>query len=142
MATQSNFESDLPVKTTEIAIKLFDTVCTDGNYGVYSSQIACLYLYLSEHQWRIGAHDEAFESLDKALECAKASEALNGKKDISYTAPLIKNVKINPGNLPIEKIASDLPRLWPFWCIPDYSSIKKEMQADPRWNKWVEKTGI
>ena len=101
-------------------------------------------LYNSQYKlncwWRAGAHDKALESLDKALEHAEAFEALNGQRDILYTAPLIKYVKVNPENQQVEKMAYDLPRVWPWWCVPDYGSIKSEMQADSRWNEWVEKT--
>ena len=28
---------------------------------------------------------------------------------------------------------------WPWWCVSEYSVVKSEIQADPRWNKWVAK---
>jgi len=40
-----------------------------------------------------------------------------------------------PGSL-----AKNLPDDWPMWCNPDYSTVKAEMTADPRWHEWVRRT--
>lgn len=27
---------------------------------------------------------------------------------------------------------------WPWWNVPEVEQVKAEIQADPRWNAWVE----
>ena len=66
----------MPIEKIKGVISLFDLLCDDGNYGEYNSDLIQLYLYLSRLQWEQGYHDEAFQSLDKALEHAHALEKL------------------------------------------------------------------
>lgn len=82
-----------------------------------------LYLYLSRLQWERGYHDDAFASLDLALEHAKELEADSAR---AAEAPV--------------KIAELLPGDWPWWCNPGYSQVEKEIKADPTWAEWVERT--
>lgn len=32
-----------------------------------------------------------------------------------------------------------LPEDWPWWNVPEAKQVKDEMQADPRWEAWVDK---
>lgn len=128
------------VQIVRHAIALFDLVCTDGNYGLNNAEIAHLYLYLSEHQWRAGDRDGAFASLDKAVDHMKAHASYNGNTEITYSSPLLRTVKINPKGYDCLRGPSVLPEDWPWWCVPDFGDVKKEMQADPRWAKWVART--
>lgn len=143
MADKSNFESraalENTVETIKNAIRIYDFVCTDGNYGLYNASIATRYLYLSEQQWRCGLHDEAFESLERALEHGRAYEAMDGRSGLKYTAPLIKHVEINPENDKLDDLVCCLPRYWP-WCqIPNCTDMEEAFKADPRWDAWVRK---
>ncbi len=138
MVNLDNFKSDMPIKKIEGAINLFSLICDDGNYGEYNGKLIQLYLYLSRVQWERGYHDEAFSSLDKALNHAKMLESLLDGKEHYFTAPLISLVKCKSGEF--TNIAASLPDDWPFWCCPDYSKVDKEIKSDPRWDKWVEKT--
>ena len=132
-----HFESDMPIEKIKGAISLFDLLCDDGNYGEYNGNLIQLYLYLSRLQWERGYHDEAFESLDKALERAHALEDLLDGEEHYFTAPLVKFVKCASGET--ERIAEGLPQDWPMWMNPDYSQVEKEIKADPRWDIWVNK---
>lgn len=69
------------------AIGIFALVCTDGNYGIYHADLACLNMYLSEHLWLAGDREGAFAALDTALAHAKINEKLKEQEEISYTAP-------------------------------------------------------
>ena len=114
-------------------------ICDDGNLGEYHGDLIKLYLYLSRVQWERGYHDDAFVSLDEALNHARALETLLDGKEHFFTAPLVAFVKCKAGTCSCGEIAGTLPEDWPFWCNPDYSQIEKEIKADPRWEKWVKR---
>ena len=138
MTYKQHYESDMPIQKIQGAIAVFDLLCEDGNYGDCNGDLIQLYLYLSRVQWERGYHEEAFSSLDKALEHARALEALLDGAEHSYTAPLVKFVKTRSGS-PAD-IAKTLPEDWPFWFMPAYSQVAKEIKADPRWQAWVSAT--
>lgn len=120
------------------AIGLFACAFPDGDYGLHHAKVSCMYLYLSEFQWRAGDRDAAFASLDKALDHARAFEQCSGDAETFHTSPLFRTVKVNPEGYLLTAV-STLPEDWPWWCVPDYHPVKAEMQADPRWDEWVRK---
>jgi len=132
----------MPINKIKGLISLFDLICDDGNFGKYNDMLIKLYLYLSRIQWERGYHDEAFESLDKALYHANELERLIGKSVHKYTAPLISFVVDSPAQTPglFAGVARKLPDDWPFWCNPDFLEVEKEIKTDPRWDEWVKKT--
>ncbi len=127
----------MPIEKIKGAIAIFDLICDDGNMGVHHDFVYKLFLYLSRLQWERGYHDDAFTSLDKALEHAKAFESLFDLKEHRLTAPLVSYVKCDLGER--RDVVKSLPDEWPFWCNPDYSKVKEEIMVDPRWNEWVER---
>ena len=137
IANIKHFESDMPIEKVKGAISLFDLICDDGNMGIYHDFVSKLYLYLSRLQWERGYHDDAFVSLDRALDHAKAYETLVDGKEHSLTAPLVSFVKFK-AEYPKE-LVKHLPEDWPFWCNPDYKQVEAEIKSDPRWNEWVKK---
>ena len=137
MANRNNYDTDMPIEKINGLISLFYLLCSDGCFGEYNGQLIQLYLYLSRIQWERGYRDEAFTSLDKALEHARALEKLLDGGEHYFTAPLISLVKCRAGD-PM-KIAASLPEDWPFWLAPDCSQIEKEIKSDPRWAEWAAK---
>ena len=138
MTNIHNYESDMPIEKINGLISLFYLICEDGNFGEYHGELIKLYLYLSRIQWERGYHNDAFSSLNNALEQAKKLEALLDGNEHYFTAVLVSEVKCKTGDP--TKIANQLPDDWPFWQIPDCSAVEKEIKADPRWTEWVEKT--
>ncbi|MBQ8566047.1 MAG: helix-turn-helix transcriptional regulator [Clostridia bacterium] len=138
VSNKRNYESDMPIEKVKGAIAIFALICDDGNMGEYHDFVSKLYLYLSRLEWERGYHNDAFASLDKALEHARSMERLSDGKEHTLTAPLVSYVtfKLDKGM----NCASLLPENWPFWCNPDYSQVEKEIKADPRWDEWVKKT--
>lgn len=136
------YETDVPMQKVAGAVAIFDLICDDGNYGKYNDILIKLNLYLSRLQWERGYHDEAFASLDKALDHARALERMIGKTEHRYTAPLVRHVvePLSPTPDGFAGVAPLLPDDWPFWCNPDYRQVEKEIKADPRWAEWVKKT--
>ncbi len=142
LSYEQNMTPAEKVQSIKSAITLFDHVCTDGNYGIYNGYIARMYTLLSLYLWLDGKRDEAFEALDKSLLHFKAMEKLYAKSKTAYTAPLLKLVKIDTESF--DKThprpeAISLAEDWPWWSVQEYSSVKNEIQSDPRWNEWVEK---
>ena len=137
IANIKHFESDMPIEKVKGAISVFDLICDDGNMGIYHDFVSKLYLYLSRLQWERGYHDDAFVSLDRALDHAKAYETLVDGKEHILTAPLVSFVKFK-AEYPKE-LVKHLPEDWPFWCNPDYKQVEAEIKSDPRWNEWVKK---
>lgn len=138
-----HYDSDMPIEKVKGAISVFHLLCDDGNFGEYNGRLISLYLYLSRLQWERGYHDDAFESLDKALDHAKALDAIEDDREYSYTAPLVSGVTFRFSAHEQQesvKVAEQLPEDWPFWCKPDCSQVEKEIKADPRWARWVERT--
>ena len=138
MSNKQHYESDMPIEKIKGLIAIYNLIFDDGNMGLYHDELIRLYLYLSRVQWERGYHDDAYVSLDESLKHARALEAVCDGKERSYTAPLISFVTYETNRS--ENIAKLLPEDWPFYCMPDCSQIKKEIQADPRWKEWVAKT--
>ncbi len=144
-AYESNMSPADKVQSLRGAIEIFNIVCTDGNCGMHHSYIARIYTLLSLYLWLDGKKDEAFEALDNSLSQFKRFEEYCAKDTVYYTAPLIRLVqydaiqaKANDDSYPHTSCIS-LAEDWPWWCVPEYSIVKPEIQADPRWNKWVSK---
>ena len=140
IADKRNFESDMPIEKIKGAISLFYLLCDDGNLGIHHDFVYKLYLYLSRIQWERGYHDDAFVSLDKTLEHAKAFEGLFDESEHQLTSPLVAFVKYDVGER--REVVKALPEEWPYWSNPDYSRVKSEITADSRWNEWVAKTQL
>ena len=134
------YKNDMPIEKVKGAIAVFDLICDDGNLGVHHDFVSKLYLYLSRLQWEHEYHDDAFASLDKALEHAKAYEVLVDGNEHKLTAPLVSFVKFK-AEYPKE-LVKHLSEDWPFWCNPDYKQVEAEIKIDPRWNEWVAKTKV
>ncbi len=144
IASADNMNVPEKIQSLRGAISQFDLVCTDGNAGEHSSFIAKMYMLLSLYLWLDDKQDEAFEALDKALMHDRRFEAVCAKGRAVFTAPLVRLVEVDVSPLgdpaaPVET-AANLPEDWPWWSVPEASRVKTEMQADPRWEKWVAKT--
>ena len=144
MSKRILFDSDLPVRMLAGTIGLLELLFEDGNLGGFHAVVCDLAMYLSEHQWRCGRHDEAFESLDKALDHAKKFNALydrvQNEEHPTYTAPLFESVPMQKHRWVYGKIMSDLADHWPVWIMPDCDDVFAEITADPRWDAWVRRT--
>lgn len=133
------------IQSLQSAIDIFGLVCTDGNCGIHHSYIARIYTLLSVYLWLDGNHDGAFDVLDKAHWHFNRFEECCSSEDGSYTAPLVRLVQYeklqanaNDDSHP-HTSAISLAEDWPWWSVQDYSLVVDEIQADPRWNEWVER---
>ena len=145
IANEKNISVAEKVQSLRGAIEIFDTICTDGNYGLHHSYIARVYTLLSLYLWLDGKKDEAFMALDSALVHFNLYDESHTKDKGAYTAPLIKLVqhevwKNDPDvDKPIKTSHMSLAEDWPWWCVSEYSTVKPEIHSDPRWNEWVSK---
>ncbi len=133
-----HFESDLPIDKLQGVIVIFDLLCEDGNYGAYNGILIELYLYLARVQWERGYRDDAFESLDRAYECARALDDLCDGRERFYTAAMLCHVPFSLDPVPATS-TSMLPEDFPMYLVPDCTRVVSEMKADPRWDAWVAK---
>ena len=141
LSYEQNMTPGEKAESLKNAVRAFDLVCTAGVYGRYHGYIARIYTLMSLYLWLDGRRDEAFEALDSALEQMKKYQALCGKENISYNAPLLRLTPVSgcaaPKDYnPCESLAED----WPWWSVQEYSLVKDEIQADPRWTAWVKRT--
>lgn len=145
MAYQNHMTAAQKAQSVQGAIRLFDHVCPDGNFGSYHAFVSHLHLFLSLYLWLDGKHDEAFEALDQSLHHFRAYEQVCKTPQASYTAPLVQLVQIDltgeqlPDPADPSTTAASLPEDWPWWNAPEEEQVKKEMQADPRWAEWAAK---
>lgn len=128
------------VQAVRNAIRVYDLVCADGNYGLCHGELICLYSYLSEQLWLAGDHDGAFAALYAALEHAKAYVKVCEQEEVAYTSPLLSMVKVKLGGRAEEGLLAELPEDWPWWFDADYKKVSSEIKADPRWAEWVKET--
>ena len=148
MAYQNHMTAREKAQAVLSAIKLFDHVCIDGNYGEFYSFLSHMYMLHSLYLWLDGKHDEAFDDLDRALELYKKFEEVCRLKKAYYTAPLVQLVKVDLTNYQIpdpsdpSTTSASLPEDWPWWTVPEVEQVKAEMQADPRWDAWVSRTQL
>ena len=146
LAAKQNMTLPDKISSVQGAIRLLDAVCTDGNYGEHNRLIARMYTLLSLYLWLDGKHDEAFEALDQSLNHFRQFENLCTKEKPVYTAPLLRQVKMDFSRSPIpnpsepDTTAVSLYEAWPWWHVEEETQVKQEMQADPRWDAWVART--
>lgn len=135
---KKNFDDRTALETVQNAIKLSKEFFTDGNFGNFHGTLVTLYLYLSYLQWREGMSDDAFASLDLALDHAKSFQALADKRDAYYTTPLLRFVAVETAGVSRDPLT--LAEDWPWWVIPDPEDIENDIKSDPRWAAWVKRT--
>ena len=140
IVNKHNLTPEAAVQAVQNAIRVYDLVCTDGNYGLYHGELICLHSYLSEQLWLAGDHDGAFTALYTALDHANAYVKVCEQEEISYTSPLLSLVTVRPGGPAEEGMIAELPSDWPWWFDADYKKVAAEIKADPRWAEWVKAT--
>lgn len=113
-----NYELDNVVTKIRRAISIFNIISENEDFGNYHSTLIQMYLYLSRVEFEKGLKDDCFISLDNALKHARKLEKLVGN----------------------ESITNELSNDWPWWQLPDYSEVEKEIKKDCRWVKWVKET--
>lgn len=145
LASKENMTLSEKVQSIQSAIGLFACVCSDGNFGEHNTLMARMYTLLSLYLWLDGKEDAAFEALNQSLAHFRQFEELCSMEDPSYTAPLLRLVKVDfsrstiPDPSEPNTTAASLYRDWPWWSVPEAEQVKSEMQADPRWSDWVRK---
>ena len=123
------------------AVKMFDQVCVDKDYGRYCWTIGCIYLLRSYYQWLSNDRDGAFESLDSALWHARKYEELKNINEYEYSSPLLRHVRSKVIHSDMDgSFRKDLPEIWPGWNVPEQERVKEEMKKDPRWKIWETRT--
>lgn len=139
IVNQSRIDPEEAVRIVRRAIGMYDLIFTDGNVGLYHSDLIGLHLFLSIRLWRAGDRDGAFAALDDALAHARHFDHACGQRGTHYTAPLLSSVKIDPGDGMKPGWIAGLPEDWPWWRVPGDGQAETDMRADPRWAAWVRR---
>ena len=124
------------------ALRLYEVVCSDGNYGCHHGYIASLEMLYSLYLWLDERKDEAFEALNRARENALKLIRVCEDGMARYTSPLVRLAEekaICSAELARQDLRT-MPEDWPWWTVPEVEQVKAEIQADPRWNEWVERS--
>ncbi len=132
-----NFDTDLCIDKVQGIINLFDTICEDGNYGLYYENMMDLYLFLAYVQWKRGYRDDSFRSLDTAYQLSEKFACVCDGSEQSYTAMFLKSNKYFIDKIPQGYRKEDLPERFPVWG-PIYFDLN-EIKVDPRWKAWEKK---
>lgn len=119
--------------------EMFHAVCTDGNCGIHHAFLARVDTLRSLYLWLDGQRDAAFDVLTQALFDFRKFEDSQAADADCYTAPLLRLVPLEkrPAGADNAESAVSLAEDWPWWRVPEADAAKKEMQADPRWEKWA-----
>ena len=136
--TDRNLDPGTAAELLENAVSMLGLICTDGFFGRLFGFAACLEMLRSYYLWLDEDGEGAFLALDRALEYAGASDSLPDGGTDSYTAPLLRHVRLNLPSGSV-RLAPTLPDDWPWWSVPEYSRVKAELEADPRWADWVRR---
>ena len=132
------------VRSLYDAVAIFDLVCTDGNCGTHHYYIARVYTLLSFYLWLDGRKDEAFDALYKASAQFDRYRSFTQNSIRAYTSPLLRLVPYeNAGQraddeTPPQTEKRSLADDWPWWAVPGNGAVRAEMEADPRWQTWVD----
>ena len=126
------------------AIHLFEVICPDGNFGCHHGYVVSLELLHSLYLWLDNRQEEAFGALENAREHGLKLIRVCENGVARYTAPLVRLAEEKPG------CGADIARQdylsmaedWPWWTVPEVDQVKAEIQADPRWAAWVERTQL
>ena len=121
------------------AIRMFELICPDRNFGRHYAYVASLEMLLSLYLWLDQQKDAAFAALDKAREYGLKFITVCEDGVARYTAPLVRLAEEMPpcdaelARQDYRTMAED----WPWWDVPEAAQVKAEMQADPRWDAWA-----
>ena len=124
------------------AVRLFEVICPDGNYGCHHAYIVSLEMLHSLYLWQDGQKDAAFAALDRACENGYKFTQICVDGIAHYTAPLVRLAEEQPA-CDAEAARQDYRTMsedWPWWTVPEADQVKAEMQKDPRWAAWEAKT--
>lgn len=123
------------------AVKMFNLVCTDHDYGKINAWLACLHMLRSYYLWLAEDRDGAFDAMDTALNHAAAYDRLHDDCPEHFTSPLLRHVKTHADTMSENSsFAAELQEVWPWWAVPKRDAVWTEMQADKRWVDWKQRT--
>ena len=128
------------------AADLFVPVSDASGCGLYAGLIARIHMFRAMYLWLDGRQDEAFASLDTALETYQSYVKVLRAQRETFAAPLVRLAgdKLSADALPHASdpswTAACLPEDFPWWDVPEAQEVKAAMQQDPRWAAWAVRT--
>ena len=126
------------------AIRLFEVICPDGNFGCHHGYVVSLELLHSLYLWLDNRKDEAFAALERARNHGRKLIQVCEAGVTRYTAPAVRLAEekswcsADDARQDYLTMAED----WPWWTVPEVEQVKAEIQADPRWEEWVQRIQV
>ena len=121
------------------AIRLFELIFPNGNYGCHHGYVVSLELLHSLYLWLDNRQDEVFSALERAREHGLKRIHICEDGVARYTAPLVRLAEEKPW-CNADDARQDfltMAEAWPWWSVPEEEQVRAEIQADPRWATWV-----
>ena len=140
MGDQKHLTANEKAENIASAIRLFDSVCPDGDYGSQAEFVSALEMLYSYFLWQADRKDETFVALDKAKELFLEFIAYCENGGEKHTSPLVRLLE-EKIDCDVEIAQQDYLSMvddWPFWNAPEVEQVKAEISSDPRWQAWVE----
>lgn len=140
MGDQKHLTANEKAENIASAIRLFEDVCPDGNFGTQTQFVGVLEMLRSYYLWTADRKDEVFVALEKARNHNLKFIQLCEDGIVKFTAPLVRLLETEI-DCPVEVAREDYLSMaddWPWFCLPDVEKVKAEISKDPRWTKWVE----
>lgn len=138
--SDGNMKANEAADLLKRAMNMFEIICPMQDYGKYGRLLSHVSMLRSYYLWLAEERDEAFVALDEALDLAESYMKTAEMKKHEHSSELVKYVSIDPAELNDPLIKKELPDVWPWWSVSQQERVKNEMQQDPRWQKWEEKT--
>ena len=110
---------------------LYESIFSDGRYGVAHYHLSDLYLHATVFEARFGQNtDQAFEYFKKGFEHNKQYNAIRCKGEYQYSSPLISKV-----TFPSENFPSVPATFWKAWIEVLPSDFRERIKADPTYSE-------
>ena len=126
------FTSPVGTKLLIDLAHMYESIFSDGRFGIAHSYVSELYLHASIYEAHNNKEstDKAFEYFKKGFEHNKVYESIRCKGEYHYTAPLVSKV-----TFPSENFPSRSKSFWSGWVnvLPD--NLITRLKSDPQFEE-------
>lgn len=126
------FTSPVGIKLLIDLAHMYESIFSDGRFGIAHSYVSELYLHASIYEAHNNKEstDKAFEYFKKGFEHNKVYESIRCKGEYHYTAPLVSKV-----TFPSENFPSLSKSFWSGWVnvLPD--NLITRLKSDPQFEE-------
>ncbi len=130
VVSESNYKKQILLSL----INLYETVFSDGRYGIWHRDIGQTYMDLSRHESIYGDIQNALDYFDKGFDHYKEYQRILQEHGYSYSAPLVYKVKsiIDDSVIPIEA------DFWKKEIMPFPESFRNKLRKNKKYAIYFE----